>query len=189
MSTANNKQKIPIKDIIQLRKLITSGKEAKVNYQIEFYKEIYEKDITITLRPLSNSEFDDLFLDMCNSVEDPNVLEELYNPKQKESKTEEQKEGIKQEEEKEFTNIEKEKITKHRIAYSKALKYYKNLIILTSMKDFIEGLTINDIKQLESKNDVYDKICEISGRTDEIMKKISRFRELRSRSKSDPVTQ
>ena len=186
MSNPNIEQKIPIKDVIQLRSLITNGKEAKVNYEIEFYKEVYNKSVVVTLRPLTNSEFDDLFLEMCSTVEDPEVLEEIYNPKDKKDKN--KKQDSKTEEKPELTPEEKARKNKINIGYSKALKYYKHLLIYTSMKDFIEGLTIDDVKLLEAKNDIYDKICEISGRTDEIMKKISRFRELRSKSEPDPAT-
>jgi hypothetical protein len=53
------------------------------------------------------------------------------------------------------------------------------------MKDFVEGLTFEDIKKMDGKTEIYDKVCEISGRTDEIIKKISRFRKPKTESEPD----
>lgn len=165
-------EKLPITDIIELRKLLVNGIKSEIVYEIPFYKEVYDKSICIKLRPLSNAEFDDIFLEMCLSIDNKALQEELYNPKQKEENEENESE-------------ENEKYSFTKLEYTNVLKHYKDLIIYNSMKDFVEGLTIEDIKKMDGKNEVYDKICEISGRTEEIIKKISRFRELKTKSEPD----
>jgi len=185
-------EKLPITDILELRKLLVNGIKSEIVYEIPFYKEVYDKSICIKLRPLSNTEFDDIFLEMCLSIDNKALQEELYSPKQKEEKKEENIEvkddykiGV-NDLDVETENEEKEKDHGFsKLEYTNVLKHYKDLIIYNSMKDFVEGLTIVDIKKMDGKNDVYDKICEISGRTEEIIKKISRFRELKTKSEPD----
>jgi hypothetical protein len=163
-------EKLPVTDILTLRKLLVHGVETEIEYEIPFYKEVYEKSFTIKLRPLSNSEFNDLFLDVCLKIQDPILQDVLYYRKSKEE-------------------LEKLEGKYSKLEYAKALKEYENLLIYTSMKDFVEGLTMKDIEKLEGKTDIYNKIGEISGRTDEIQKKISRFRELNSKSKSNTTSE
>ena len=161
-----SEEKLAVKDIVDLKKIILHGNRNVEDYTVEIYKEVYDKDLVIKIRGLSNYEYDQISLEMYEEIKDEETIDYIFNKSDKEIE-----ETIDNEE-----SGEKEpKINE--IEISKAYLYRNVLIVFYAMKDFVDGLTINIVKQMEGINDIAKRVNEKSGRTKEILQKISFFRE------------
>jgi len=164
------------KQLLDVKQIIQFGSRKPEDYQILFYKEVYQTDKTVRIRGLSNYEYDEISIDMYNEIKDPKTIRYIFDPKNELKISEEEKEK---------DLLDKEIKDDIRVTdLIKAFTLRNVLIVFHAMKDFYKDLTIEDVKQLEGIDEIAKRINEKSGRTIEIMERIEFFRESYRKRKS-----
>ena len=151
------------KDLLDIRTIVRFGTRAKEDYQVLFYKEVYGKEVVIKIRGLSTYEFEEISLKMYSEIKDAKTIKYVFNPKNEDNSVDDDSEDA---------NFNPSELT---MAYT-----LKNVLITYyGMRDFYKDLTMEYVKELEGISEIAHRINEKSGRTVEVLKKISSFREQR----------
>lgn len=158
--------------MLDVKSIIQFGTRLPENYLILFLKQIYNTEVNVRIRGLSNYEYDMISMEMYREVNDAATIKYIFNPTNEDTgkKLTESKEESKEELDKEVppdVNI---------IALTKAYILRNVLIVFYAMKDFYKGLTVDQVKQMEGIDEIADRVNTKSGRTKEIMEKIHFFR-------------